>query len=221
MAATADLAAEPLHSGIPDTPRWWLWWICLLLALWPLSDPSYWETSVSDWPRPNTLPTHTHSNTHFPRPPLCAAPLIPIGLSLWLQIFFTCSEIMLKLRGHNKSAQLLVVGSEKPQTAQARIFINMICETFQTTEKSCAACGWRRNHIPLCCVWSFLYCVYNAASRLVCLNASQCAHMHAGSLSEWRDVGKQSWEDGSEHRTPSIGIESQVKNLCKWKKRHV
>lgn len=140
--------------------------------------------------------THTHSNTHFPRPPLCATPLIPIGLSLWLQIFFTCSEIMLKLRGHNKSAQLLVVGSEKPQTAQARIFINMICETFQTTEKSCAACGWRRNHIPLCCVWSFLYCVYNADSRGVCLNASQCAHMHAGSLSEWRGVWKQSWEDG-------------------------
>lgn len=186
-----------------------------------LGNKCVWLTQTKHTPHSHTN-THTHSNTHFPRPPLCAPPLIPIGLSLWLQIFFTCSEIMLKLRGHNKSAQLLVVGSEKPQTAQARIFINMICETFQTTKKSCAACGWRRNHIPLCCVWSFLYCVYNADSRGVCLNASQCAHMHAGSLSQWRGVWKQSWEDGSEHRTPSIGIESQVKNLCKWKKkRHV
>lgn len=91
----ADLAAAALHSGIPDTLRWWLWWICLLLALWPPSDPSYWETSVSDWPRPNILPyshTHTDSNTHFLWPSLHAAPLISIGLSLWVQILFTCSQ---------------------------------------------------------------------------------------------------------------------------------
>ncbi len=94
MAATAGPAAAALHSGILDTPRWRLWWICLLLALWPPSDPSYWETSVCDWPRPNTLPhSHTHwlKHTRFLWPLLHATPLIPIGLSLWLQIFFTCS----------------------------------------------------------------------------------------------------------------------------------
>lgn len=40
---------------------------------------------------PGQTHTHTDSNTHFPWPLPHATPLIPIGLSLWLQIFFTCS----------------------------------------------------------------------------------------------------------------------------------
>lgn len=38
--ASSGMAAAQLHSGIPDTQRWRLWWICLLLALWPPTDPS-------------------------------------------------------------------------------------------------------------------------------------------------------------------------------------
>lgn len=55
----AGLAAAAVQPGIPDTLRWRLWWICLLRALWPPSDPSYWETSVSD---PDL--THSLSRTH-------------------------------------------------------------------------------------------------------------------------------------------------------------
>lgn len=79
----AGLAAAAVQSGIPDTLRWRLWWICLLLALWPPSDPSYWETSVSDPDQTHPLArTHTASNTHFLRSLLPAASLISIGLAL-------------------------------------------------------------------------------------------------------------------------------------------
>lgn len=62
------------------------------------------------------------------------------------------SKIILNFYGHNKSTQLLVLGSEKPQDALPGIFVNMICETFQTTRQtaveSCTVCGWRRSQIP-------------------------------------------------------------------------
>lgn len=74
--------------------------------------PSGKQVCLTD-PRPNTLQTYTHSNTHFLWSLLAAASLIPIGLSLWLQIFFTCSMITLGLRGHNKSSPLFVVGAGK------------------------------------------------------------------------------------------------------------
>lgn len=50
-------------------------------------------------------------------------------------MFFTCSQIILNLYGHNKGARLLVLRSEKPQATRPGIFVNMICETFQTAEE--------------------------------------------------------------------------------------
>lgn len=179
MAATASLAAAALHSGILDTPRWRLWWICLLLALWPPSDPSYWETSVCDWPRPNMLPhSHTHwlKHTRFLWPLLHATPLIPIGLSLWLQIFFTCSwhppRSSWISAATTNAHDSLYLGVKNHRILSTGYLLNMICETFQTARQTaaecCTVCGWRKSQLLLCHVWWFLNCVYNTASREVC-----------------------------------------------------
>lgn len=122
----AGLAAAALHSGIPDTLRWRLWWICLLLALWPPSDPSYWETSVSDWPTPNMLPhTHTHCLKHTLPVAFTACHTININWPFFMgtntfHMLLASYEIILNFRGHNKSTQLLVLGSEKTTGCSAR-----------------------------------------------------------------------------------------------------
>ena len=184
MAATAGLAAAVLHSGIPDTPRWRLWWICLLLALWPPSDPSYWETSVSDWPRPNMLPcSHTHRVKHTL--PVASAACHTINTSCpffmatnTFHMLLASSKIILNFRGHNKSARLLVLGSEKPQDARPAIFVNMICDTFQTAGQtaagSCTVCGWRRSQIPpVPRLMVPFYCVCQNTPAGCVVNASQ------------------------------------------------
>lgn len=127
---------------------------------------------VSDWPRPNT---HTYIHTLPVASSACHTINTNWPFFMATNIFhmlLESSKIILNLRGHNKSTLLLVLGSEKPQDTQRGIFVNMICETFETTRqtaaKRCTVCGWRRSQIPLCRFWWFLYCVYNTASRGVC-----------------------------------------------------
>lgn len=99
---------------------------------------------------------HSHGHTLSPWPLPHATLLIPIGLSLWLQIFFTCfwhpprlSRIFVTT---TKAQSSLFSGGKKPHVAQSGIFVNMICETFQTTRQteveSCTVCGWRRSQTP-------------------------------------------------------------------------
>lgn len=110
MADTVGLATAELHYWIPDTSSWWLWWICLLLALWPSSDPSYWETSVSAWPRLSHTLVRVHSSLG-----LSACHAINTNWPFFMvtnifHMFLASSQIILNLRGHNKSTQRLVLG---------------------------------------------------------------------------------------------------------------
>lgn len=116
---------------------------------------------------------HTDSNTHFPWPLLHATPLIPIGLSLWLQIFFTCSWhpprsswiSVATTKAHNS----LYSGVQNHRILSPGYLLTWFVKLFRPQRlQRVALCGWRSSQIPLRHVWWFLYCVYNTASRGVC-----------------------------------------------------
>lgn len=134
--------------------------------------------------------THTESNTRFPWPPLHATPLIPVALSLWLQILFTCSwhppRSSWISAATTKAHDSLYLGVKNHRMLGLRYLLTWFVILFRPQDRlqrRVAQCvGGEEVRFPLCHVWWFLFI---ASTRIPCWLRCKCqSTTGTGSLSK-------------------------------------